>query len=145
MRTKGTRVEPPTMTTSITSSITSSASFTARRQARNVFFTKGAISCSKSLRVTLPVHVLLSARANETSTLSVFDNCSLAKHACCVSCRSIEVVSGRTKPACAIRCSTNMPSKSSPPSAESPPVANTSNTPLFKRNIEISNVPPPKS
>ena len=36
-------------------------------------------------------------------------------------------------------------SKSSPPKAESPLVANTSKIPLDKRKIEISKVPPPKS
>ncbi|CFP64538.1 Uncharacterised protein [Bordetella pertussis] len=36
-------------------------------------------------------------------------------------------------------------SKSSPPSAVSPPVAITSNTPWVRRRMEISNVPPPRS
>ena len=48
-------------------------------------------------------------------------------------------------PACSAIQFANKWSKSSPPSAVSPPVANTSNTPRLKRKIEMSKVPPPKS
>ncbi|MNZ64924.1 hypothetical protein D3C78_831040 [compost metagenome] len=53
-RTSGTRVEPPTMTTSSTSLASTSASFSARRHASSVRLTSAAISSSNRSRVISP-------------------------------------------------------------------------------------------
>ncbi len=49
------------------------------------------------------------------------------------------------RPACSMIPQKMRRSKSSPPRAESPLVAMTSNTPLVSRRMEMSKVPPPRS
>ncbi|MNI54768.1 hypothetical protein D3C73_1096810 [compost metagenome] len=72
-RTRGTRVEPPTMTTSSTSSALTPASFSARRQAIRVRFTRVAISASNCARVTSPCQPAIS-----TTVLSASLSATLA-------------------------------------------------------------------
>ena len=78
-RTRGTRVEPPTMTTS--STLSTSASRRQRRQARRVRFTNGCISDSNAslLRVRVSAPGIMSASGS--STESADDNVSLALRA----------------------------------------------------------------
>ena len=68
-RTSGTRVEPPTMTTSSTSSASTPASFNARRQASRVRLTRGAISSLNWSRVISPC---------QPATLTLTDCASLS-------------------------------------------------------------------
>ena len=67
-RTSGTRVEPPTITTSSTSSCSRPASRRARRQACRVRLTRGWISSSNWLRVTVPCQ---PAKVQVTASASV--------------------------------------------------------------------------
>ncbi|MNS28347.1 hypothetical protein D3C72_603190 [compost metagenome] len=67
-RTSGTRVDPPTITTSSTSLASTLASFSARRQARSVRFTSEAISSLNCSRVISPL---------QPATLTVTDCASL--------------------------------------------------------------------
>ena len=127
------------MTTSCTSSASTFASFNARRQVNKERFTNewiNSLNCSR-----------LNSPSNSRQEMTAL--CSLVKAILvCVA----KLKSSRCSltfcgliPACSTIQSAIKWSKSSPPKAVSPPVAKTSKTPLDKRKIEISKVPPPKS
>jgi hypothetical protein len=73
-----------------------------------------------------------------------WESCSLASRARICSSRASCSESGASLACSMIQQNTRW-SKSSPPSAESPPVAMTSNTPFDRRRMEMSKVPPPRS
>ena len=143
-RTMGMRVAPPTMTTPLTSSAARLASRSARRALDSVRATSGRARASKCSRV--------SASDSVRPPDSV-----AASSACCASVRASRAWRAATSKARwssgrrseSLRSftahATMAASKSSPPSAVSPPVAMTSNTPLDRRRMEMSNVPPPRS
>ena len=83
-----------------------------------------------------------STAVTRTSVCSV--SASLASRALVSSIRMSPAASGAKRPCSTIQQKMRW-SKSSPPSAESPWVDNTSNTPLDSFKIEISKVPPPRS
>ena len=70
VRTSGTRVEPPTITTDCTSVVPIPASRRARLHGPRVFSTSGVISSSNVSRDNAPCHSLPSARVTLRSTLS---------------------------------------------------------------------------
>ncbi len=144
LRIDGMRVAPPTSTTPLTSSAATPASRSALRTGDRVFCTSGAVISTKagadSVRCTISP---LFSTASITVE-SAADSASLAARARTISKRMSSEDSG-----CRLACSTIQHirrwSKSSPPSAESPPVASTSNTPLVSLRMEMSKVPPPRS
>ncbi|MCY1431128.1 hypothetical protein D9M71_470900 [compost metagenome] len=139
-RTRGTRVEPPTMTTAVTSSCSTAESRNARRQVFRLRATIGSISASKASRVSSPVQP-----AWVTSTCAASVSASLAAQATCSSWRWAPGSRSSERPACWMIQPAMAWSKSSPPRAVSPPVASTSNTPRVRRRMEMSKVPPPRS
>ncbi|MNN26635.1 hypothetical protein D3C81_1401460 [compost metagenome] len=139
-RTRGTRVEPPTMTTALTSSSSIPLSRTARRQALRLRATMGSIMASKPARLSSPCQVPWL-----TLTTSASVRASLAAQAVCNSARWVAGSRSDDSPACSMIQPAMAWSKSSPPRAVSPPVASTSNTPAVRRRMEMSKVPPPRS
>ena len=73
-----------------------------------------------------------------------WESCSLASRARICSSRASCSESGASLACSMIQQNTRW-SKSSPPRAESPPVAMTSKTPFDRRRMEMSKVPPPRS
>ncbi|MOA17120.1 hypothetical protein D3C78_1373650 [compost metagenome] len=139
-RTRGTRVEPPTITTAATSSSSTPLSRTARRQALRLRATIGSIRASKAPRVSSACQL---PWATVTESASV--RASLAAQAVCSNWRWAPGSRSEDRPACSTIQLAIAWSKSSPPRALSPPVASTSKTPPVRRRIEISKVPPPRS
>ena len=146
-RTSGTRVDPPTSTTPCTSSTLTPASASTPWQMRMVRATKGSARASKVPRSRRWRLGLPSTSMTHSPTARA-DRHSLAMRAVAKACLASDDVmeaSPRVLALSARKCSAMAWSKSSPPSAASPPVARTWNTPFSMRNSEMSKVPPPRS
>ena len=141
--TRGMRVEPPTITTPCTSSLPTLASRSTLRTAASVRATSGSVSAKNSSRVMRTSSSPL-ASGQASVAWSAPESFSLAARAAASTARLSCAVTA-SRPARCSACAASMASKSSPPSAESPPVATTSNTPAERRSSEMSKVPPPRS
>ena len=142
-RTSGTRVEPPTRTTSSICGASRPASASAWRQGPSVRSTIGRISASNSgardeLAVRAAREDRRGFRRRRCSDSSHFASMTALRTACTASGPA------RRRDRRARRASSSR-SMSSPPRCVSPLVASTWNTPSSTRRIEMSNVPPPKS
>ena len=144
LRTFGMRVAPPTSTTPSTSAAFSPASASALREAASVLATR---CCVMPAKVSAPMvrftHCPVDSRACSVA-VGLLLSVSLAARAFTVSSRWSDGGSS-DRLACSSAQQYRRWSKSSPPSAESPPVASTSKTPLVNFRIEMSKVPPPRS
>ncbi len=143
-RTCGMRVAPPTMTTPLISATDSPASRKALRVGESVL----AIRCWVS-SVSVSLFKVMSTRSPDFSRLVIRASAwsvshSLASRDLVRSWRVSSALMGDSLAFSSIQQNIRR-SKSSPPSAESPLVAKTSNTPLLNLRMEISNVPPPRS
>ena len=143
-RIKGMRVVPPTKIISSACAFVICASCSASRHNAIVLSTSGAISSSNSARVNScsqvsPVGNVI-VRLMVSFSLKTFLMCSASFINCRHTCGSLSLM-----PASLASRSAMRRSKSSPPSALSPPVARTWNMPRSKLSTEMSNVPPPKS
>ncbi|KAG0924998.1 hypothetical protein G6F31_018902 [Rhizopus arrhizus] len=127
-RTTGMRVAPPTITTPRTSAAFSDASRSARRAQSSVRSTRGCASASNSARVSTTSTSRPSASVSFRLADSASDSASRAARAAINSPRRS---AGENSPAASLATawSAIKASKSSPPSAVSPPVEITSNTP----------------
>ena len=139
--TKGTLVLPPTINTVLISDTFKPASFIALAQQSIVLFTIGVINFSNASLVMVNF-----SPAKSVSKFEALDNAIFAFSAANLNCCFKTLWSSNESIfICSIQYSMMALSKSSPPKYVSPLVLNTSNTPPLIFNIEMSNVPPPKS
>ena len=133
-------VDPPTSTTVSILSTAMSASRNEPRQARIVLLSKSSIKASITSRLSTPLQSKISMSTDSESVSSSFAALAVSRRMrCSVGFRDSLI------PTCCRNHSAMAWSKSSPPRAESPPVASTSKTPRERRKILTSNVPPPRS
>ena len=137
------RVEPPTITTPCTSSALILASRSTRRTEASDLSISGLASSFKRSRAML-TDSMPPDKAHDRCALPSVESFSFTRRAATSTARLSCGVMACMR-ASASAASANAWSMSSPPRAESPPVATTSNTPWLRRSSEMSKVPPPKS